>query len=169
MTIFHQKTTFITGQLSSKDKFHHRTTFIKRQISSKDNFRLLQKTTFILTHQSHIIPVSRSHLQVISQVSKSYPHSLASYQSSLLKISSLTRVTSVKSLKGLLSNQSHINKVYRRHLHSPESYQSSLEDILTHKGHTNYANSNVQSQLSSLDNFNPHLPKSHQSSLWKAC
>ena len=145
MTIFHQKTTSITGQLSSKDKFHHRTTFIKRQISSKDNFRLLQKTTFILTHQSHIIPVSRSHLQVISQVSKSYPHSLESYQSSLLKISSLTRVTSVKSLKGLLSNQSHINKVYRRHLHSPESYQSSLEDILTHKGHTNYANSNVQS------------------------
>ena len=60
---FHQKTTSITGQLSSKDKFHQKTTFVcfDRQLSS-----------------------------------------------------SLTRVISVKSLEGILSNQSHISQVSKK-------------------------------------------------------
>ena len=48
------------------------------------------------------------------------------HQSSLLQVSSITRVTSVKSLEGILTYQSHTSKVSRRHLHSPESHQSSL-------------------------------------------
>ena len=70
----------------------------------------------ILTHQSHI-----------SQVFFWYPHSPESHQSSLQKVSSLTRVTSVKSLEGILTHQSHISKVFcRYHHHSPGSHQSSL-------------------------------------------
>ena len=52
----------------------------------------------MLTHKSHISQGSRSHLQVISQVSKSYPNWLESHQSNLQKTSTYTRVTSIKSM-----------------------------------------------------------------------
>ena len=136
---FHQKTTSITGQLSSKAKFHQKTTLVcfNRQLSSSltraTSVKALEaifkssvkSPKVILTHQSHISQISRRHL-----------HAPESYQSSLLKISSLTRVTSVKSLKAILkssvkspkvilTHHSHINQVSRRHIHTPWSHQSS--------------------------------------------
>ena len=130
--------------------FHQQTNFIKRQLSSTDNF--LQLTIFINRQ--------------LSSIDNLHPHSPESHQSSLQKASSLTRVTPVKSLEGILTHQS---LVYRRHLHSPGSHQSSLlkvssftrvtsvkslEGIFTHQSH-----------ISQVSRRHPYSPESTQSSL----
>ena len=96
---FHQMRTFINRQLSS-------TTFINQQLSSKDNFH--QQTNFIKRQLSSIDNFHQQTTFINRQPSP------------------LTRVTSVKSLEGILTHQSHINQVSRRNPHLPESHQSSL-------------------------------------------
>ena len=50
-----------------------------------------------------------------SQVSRRYPHSPESHQSSLKKVSPLTKVTSVKSSLGIITHQGHISQVNANH------------------------------------------------------
>ena len=144
---FHkQQTTFIKRQLSSIDIFHQYITFINRNLSAKDNFR--QQKTFI-NRQLSSIENFRLQTTFINR-----QHS-----------SSLTRVTSVKSLEGIFTYQSHISQVSRRHPQSPESHQSSLQktssltrvasvksssSIISHQGHISQVNANVQSVSQSV-------------------
>merc|ERR1712105_204706 len=120
----------------------------------------------ILTHQSHISKLFRRHPHSQSQVSRRYLHSPESHQSSLLYVSSITRVTSVKSLECILTYQSHISQVFFRYHHSPGSHQSSLEKVSSLTRVTSVKSSLVilyhQSNISQVSRRHPHLPESHQ-------
>ena len=137
----HQKITFINRQLSSidnfhqKNNFHQQTNFINIQLSSIENTH--QQTTFItsLTIISFIIRQLPS-LDNFHQKTTSITGQLSSKNKFHQKTtfvcfdrqlsSSLTRVTSVKSLESILTHQSHINQVFLRYHRSPGSHQSSL-------------------------------------------
>ena len=87
-------------------KFHQYTTFINRQLSSIDNFH--QRTNLVCVNKQLSSSLTRAtSVKALEAIFKS----------------------SVKSPKVILTHQSHISQISRRHLHTPGSHQSNLLKI----------------------------------------
>ena len=94
----------------------------RRKVAAKNEKVEVGLIFSLLMFLSQMALIHRHRQSLTSYHLFDYHHLPESHQSSLLKASSLTRVTSAKSCLGIITQQIHISQVFFGYHHSPESH-----------------------------------------------